>query len=307
MTSNPRREWKSFLWVAKWSVRLRMRSLKTATWTSGDPVSRSLVAYSVMSACLRSAVIDTDLSPSTINDSRRSKSAVFDSGQSDHRLVVPSAYDRTLIKPLKPRPYATIVRRHPLPVAHSSSFARSQRQRRDVVQRGLDGQQVPRCLQTMAMLKYRIQRIRLYFAKGADRQATQLSNMPERPERRTEIAGEGAHICPLADDGLAIGVVAIRHGDQPQRNHLNLTRLERRRCCSPREHICAPSADLDGRIRRRRLQDRPGKVGQSLLDFGSRGPRRTFARNHAFAIVSGACNTPSDAEAIVLTAVHRVR
>jgi hypothetical protein len=29
-----------------------------ATWTSGDPVSPSFAPYSVMSACLRSAVID---------------------------------------------------------------------------------------------------------------------------------------------------------------------------------------------------------------------------------------------------------
>ena len=35
-----------------------MRSLRIATCTSGDPVSAALVAYSEMSVCLRSAVID---------------------------------------------------------------------------------------------------------------------------------------------------------------------------------------------------------------------------------------------------------
>src|SRR5262245_4059798 len=35
-----------------------MRSVRIATWTSGDPVSPDLVAYSLISSCLRSALID---------------------------------------------------------------------------------------------------------------------------------------------------------------------------------------------------------------------------------------------------------
>src|SRR5262245_28185069 len=35
-----------------------MRSVRIATWTSGDPVSPDLVAYSLTSSCLRSALID---------------------------------------------------------------------------------------------------------------------------------------------------------------------------------------------------------------------------------------------------------
>ena len=61
--SRPRREWLSFTWVLKWLVRLAIRSVRIATWTSGDPVSPTFKAYWLMSALLRSAVIDIELFP----------------------------------------------------------------------------------------------------------------------------------------------------------------------------------------------------------------------------------------------------
>src|SRR5215471_18077786 len=115
MTSNPRREWKSFLCVAKWSVRLRIRSLRIATWTSGEPVSRSLVAYSAMSVCLRSAVMDTDLILSTIDDSRRSETAVFDPSESDHGPTAPNTHYCALDEQAEFFPYICVVGRHSLP------------------------------------------------------------------------------------------------------------------------------------------------------------------------------------------------
>src|SRR5208282_2526966 len=99
-----------------------MRSLRIATWTSGDPVLPSLVAYSMMSACLRSAVIDTDLTPSAIDDPRRLETAVFDLGQGDHRLVVPNTDNRALVEPVQMRPYANLVCRLLLDKKKSSSF-----------------------------------------------------------------------------------------------------------------------------------------------------------------------------------------
>src|SRR6516225_196733 len=95
--------------------------------------------------------------PSAIDDPRRLETAVFDLGQSDHHLVVPSADDRTLIEPVQMRPYANIVRRHPLPATQTSGFGRCQGQSRDVVQRGLDGKQIFRSSQTMPTLDYGIQ------------------------------------------------------------------------------------------------------------------------------------------------------
>src|SRR6185437_11543993 len=53
----PRREWLSLTWLLKCSVRLAMRSERMATWTSGEPVSPFLVAYSAINSCLRSGVI----------------------------------------------------------------------------------------------------------------------------------------------------------------------------------------------------------------------------------------------------------
>jgi len=92
-----------------------MRSLRIATWTSGDPVSPSLVAYSVMSVCLRSAVMDTDLIPSTIDDSCRSETAVFDPSESDHRPIAPNTHYRALDEPAYFFPHIGVVRRHSLP------------------------------------------------------------------------------------------------------------------------------------------------------------------------------------------------
>ena len=59
--SRPRREWLSFTWVLKWLVRLAIRSVRIAIWTSGDPVSPTFKAYWLMSAVLRSAEIDIEL------------------------------------------------------------------------------------------------------------------------------------------------------------------------------------------------------------------------------------------------------
>jgi hypothetical protein len=102
-------------------------------------------------------VIDTDLTPSAINDPRRLETAVFDLGQSDQRLVVPHADNRALVEPVQMRPYANIVWRHPLPATESSSFGCGQGQSRDVVQRGLDWKQMFRSSQTMPTPDYGIQ------------------------------------------------------------------------------------------------------------------------------------------------------
>src|SRR5215469_10432764 len=110
-----------------------MRSLRIATWTSGDPVSPSLVAYSVMSACLRSAVIDTDLILSTINDSYRPEAAVFNLRERNQYPLEPNARDRALGEPVKTCPYLAILRRHALTATDSRGFCCRQGQRRNAV------------------------------------------------------------------------------------------------------------------------------------------------------------------------------
>src|SRR6516165_8747632 len=224
MTSNPRREWKSFLWVDKWLVRLRIRSLRMATWTSGDPVSLSLAPYPVMSACLRSPVIDIDPVPSAIDNPYRSKTAVFDPGQSNQSLVVPGADDHTFVEPVEVRPFAGIARRHPLSATQTSSFCSRPAQRRDVVQRGLDWKQMPSLCQTMPILVKGIQRNRLRFSETPNRETTQFGNVGECPERFAEIANESADVGTLADERLTVGMVAIGHRDEPQRRDLHRPR-----------------------------------------------------------------------------------
>src|SRR5260370_36766264 len=79
MTRRPRREWKSLLCVARCSVRFLMRSLRTATCTSGEPVSPSLRAYSLMTSCLRGSAIDIgSLLCLKVQDTHRTKRAVCD-------------------------------------------------------------------------------------------------------------------------------------------------------------------------------------------------------------------------------------
>src|SRR5229473_2656050 len=104
MTNSPRREWKSLRWVERWSVRLRMRSDRIATCTSGEPVSPGLTAYSPMSVCLRSAVIDIGLVPSTIDDAHRPKPAILDPRQGDNQPVQPRADDRAAREIIEVRP-----------------------------------------------------------------------------------------------------------------------------------------------------------------------------------------------------------
>src|SRR5690606_13756111 len=54
----PRREWLSLWLLLKCSVRLRMRSVRIATWTSGEPVSPSDRALLEITSCFFSAVTD---------------------------------------------------------------------------------------------------------------------------------------------------------------------------------------------------------------------------------------------------------
>src|SRR5712692_1920413 len=119
-----------------------MRSDRIATCTSGDPVSPDLVAYSPMSACLRSGVIDIGFAPSTIDDAHRPKTAILDPRQSDKQLIVPRADDRAVLDIIETRPLARIMQHHKLTVTQSIRFFCRQGERRDVVQRRLDRQQM---------------------------------------------------------------------------------------------------------------------------------------------------------------------
>src|SRR5579863_10387114 len=106
-----------------------MRSDRIATCTSGEPVSPGLMAYSPISVCLRSAVIDIGFLSSatidhaqTIDDAHRPKSAMLDPHQRDKKLIQPRTDDRAVGDVSEARPVARITRRHLLTVTQSSRF-----------------------------------------------------------------------------------------------------------------------------------------------------------------------------------------
>src|SRR5271155_276872 len=216
MTSRPRREWKSFLWVDRWPVRLRIRSLRMATWTSGDPVSPSFAPYSVMSTCLRSAVIDISPVPSAIDDSYRAKAAVLDPGQRNQSLIVPTPDARAAREPVETSQRAGFARPHPLPATQLRSLDSGQGKSRDVVQPSLDRKQKSAIHCYMPTFGDRIQCYCLGFRKAAHRKAAQFGDVSKRPKRFAEIARQRTNIRSLADQRLAIGMVTIGDCGEPQ-------------------------------------------------------------------------------------------
>src|SRR5580692_6333530 len=304
MTSRPRREWKSFLWVDRCPVRFRIRSLRMATWTSGDPVSPSFAPYSVMSVCLRSAVIDISSVPSAIDDSYRAKAAVFDPRQRNQRLIVPSADDRSVFEPVETSRRAGFARSHPLPATQPSSLGSGQDKSRDVVQPGLDRKQKSAIRCYMSTLGDRIQCYRLAFRKAANRKAPQFGNVSKRPESRAEIARQCTDISSLADDRFTIGMVRIGDCGEPQLGNFDRPHGHHGRFAGPGELICAPPLDLDRRIGRRPLQNSTGKSGEDRLDRLAVGPCRALAGDLALAIVGCAGDAPADTKAVALAAGH---
>src|ERR1044072_6218792 len=86
MTSRPRREWQSFSWPCRCSVRFLIRSERIAICTSGEPVSLAPLAYSLMTSDFRSAVIDIGFLLSRnlkVHPAHRNELACFETGQSN--------------------------------------------------------------------------------------------------------------------------------------------------------------------------------------------------------------------------------
>src|SRR6185436_1966634 len=114
-----------------------MRSLRIATWTSGEPVSSLAWAYDLISSALRAAVIDIGLSielevenahrpegHAVQTDQRHQPAFLFGAINGAGGRCVPGQVDR-------------------LALAQPVRLGLRQGQRRDVVQRGRDGGQGP--------------------------------------------------------------------------------------------------------------------------------------------------------------------
>src|SRR5579883_1500743 len=178
MTSRPRREWKSLGCVARWSVRLRMRSLRMAICTSGEPVSPSLRAYSLTSSCLRASVIDIgSLLVSKIQHTHRPQPSRRDLGER-HQLAAGGGANRRAVAELTDaRLVGRAQRRHGLAATQAEGFGFRQGQGRDVVQRGLDRKKVLGSGRTMPQGGQFIQGNRLLEAEATDRKPAQRDDM----------------------------------------------------------------------------------------------------------------------------------
>src|SRR5205085_12655762 len=140
-----------------------------------------------------------------------------------------------------------------------SSLASGQDKSRDVVQPSLDRKQKSAIRCYMPTLGDQIQCYRLAFREAANRKAAQFRYMSKRPEACAEIARQRTDISSLADERLAIGMVAIVDRHEPQLGDLHRPCGGHRRFTGPGEVISAPPSDLDRGVGRRLLQYRAGK------------------------------------------------
>ena len=107
------------------------------------------------------------------------------------------------------------------PLWSLAASARADGQRRDVVQRGLNGQKrvgeaALAGRGSMAQSLQLFQRNHVALAERPDRGPPQRADMAETAEHPAEIAGERPHIGAFAAFGLEHGMVAIRLFDQDQ-------------------------------------------------------------------------------------------
>src|SRR4030088_733656 len=127
--------------------------------------------------------------------------AVLNPRQCDEKAIEPGTDDRSIVDTGQPLPFAFGLRRDPLSLAQSGRLGCRQGQSRDVVQHGLDWQQMPGSGETMPKGQGGIQRNRLFYGEPADREPAQFDDMSERAQSFGEVAGEGADVGALADDG----------------------------------------------------------------------------------------------------------
>src|SRR6185312_16352812 len=190
MTSRPRREWKSLRCVARWSVRLRMRSLRIAICTSGEPVSPSLRAYSLTSSCLRASVIDIgSLLISKIQHAHRPESSRRNLGER-HQLAAGGGANHCAVAELiDARLIGGAQQRHGLTATQAEGFDFRQGQSRDVVQRGLDRKKMLGSGGTMPQGGQFIQGNRAFQAETPDGKPAQRDDMGTGAKHLAQIAG----------------------------------------------------------------------------------------------------------------------
>src|SRR6185295_13350855 len=183
MTSNPRREWKSFSCVCRCSVRFLMRSDSNATCTSGAPVFLPPSPCSLISSCLRSTVIDIGFSPYSLEVQypHRNQLACLEPGQGNEPALRHGADHAAGSKLVNTVAVLSVEQSNRLSRPKADRLGGRQSQGRDVVQRGFDGQKVLKSGGTMPQGLQRFQRNRPLLRERPDGGAPQVPDMGASP------------------------------------------------------------------------------------------------------------------------------
>src|SRR5579862_4627291 len=309
----PRREWLSLTCDLKCSVRLLMRSERTATCTSGEPVSPVPVAYSWISVCLRSGVIDMRSSSSKVENTKRPQLATRQLGERNRLALSGREIDRESLK------IVACARLFPdagkQSRSHQNGIAGAQAhrirtrhgERRDAVQRSRDGPQVLKSGGTMPKRLQVFQWNCLAKRKWPDSGPAKRRNMPHRAERAGKVPHPGPDVSPFAATHFEFGMVRIRLTRKPDLMDEHLAGFELRRFAVARQVVGALTLDPDGREARGYLLDLPREAGQNGLDRLARGTDSAGLHDLAFGIVAVAAFTPTRDKDIGLLGFHGER
>ena len=178
------------------------------------------------------------------------------------------------------------------------------------LQRGLDRQQQaraapPRPASAAASRAARLHGLRL--VEGGDAGAPQRDEVAEAAERRAPCRGRArARRCPCRSGPRTRRCRRPACRRSVERVDLHRSRLQLDDLARARQIVGAVAVDLDGGVRRRRLQDLAGEARQQRLDGRPRGAQLAGLRRSALGIVGVGAGAPAHGEAVVLGAVDGV-
>ena len=142
-----------------------------------------------------------------------------------------------------------------------------QGQRRDVGQRGRDGQQEVRGRSgRIAGSGQFVQGDRLLLPERPHAHPPQRRDVADRPQRQGEVAGEGAHVHALAAFHEEHGVVGVRPLLQLEAVHAGRAGLQLHGLALAGEVVGALAAELDGGVDGRHLHDVADEGGEGGAD-----------------------------------------
>ena len=242
-----------------------------------------LEAYSPISACLRSGVIDIGISLQRLmmRTGRSAPSSIRANATTEP--VVPRADERALVNRCsiglaerRSRRSRSVIRCPWRNRAASAAVKASAGMSSSAVSIGR------RCSEAARLCpsdRGRSSEIACASVKRPTCSRRSSAIWPSVPSAVGEVAGQRADIGALADRGLEIGVIRVGHAEQPQFGDLDRARRQFRSLAGAGQRIGAAAGDLDRRIGGRALLDRAGESAASAAIAAASGPRRLSARS----------------------------